>query len=178
MQSFRQRRQLKERVRLEVENKAAEALGSGKFPARSRNDILYENIGHGERNAMEGFSNISLHQATSQTNKNSQSTAIDETNTLDSTGSYDDMLNPRSWSVSSRWLYTFIIATTGCLVSFASSIAAPTVPQAMEEYGINQEVALLACATYFITFGLGTLIAAPLSEVFGRFVVATVRYHR
>lgn len=177
MQSFRQRRQLKERVRVESETKAAETLGPGKFSARSQNDILNEDVRHGEQNTGKRLSDISLHRACSQTNKKNRSTAIDETNPLHSAGSYDDILNPRSWSASSRWLYTFIIATTGCLVSFASSIAAPTVPQAMKEYHISQEVALLACATYFITFGLGTMIAAPLSEVFGRFVVANVKFY-
>jgi hypothetical protein len=139
---------------------------------------LNENDEHDERNARERHSDVSLHRPVSQTHKNSPLKAFDGTDSLDLTKSYDDILNPRSWPLSSRWLYTFIIATTGCLVSFASSIAAPTVPQAMEEYGVSQEVALLACATYFITFGLGTMIAAPLSEVFGRFVVANVRFHR
>lgn len=85
--------------------------------------------------------------------------------------SHDDLLDPKSWSVRSRWFYTLIVASTGCLVSFASSIAAPTVPQAMKDYNVSEEVAILASATYFITFGLGTMVSAPLSEVFGRYVV-------
>ena len=142
-----------------------------RFPVRRENDILNENGGHCERCAKEDISDITLQHAAYQADDRSHSHTIDENDTSDPTNSFDDILNPRSWSSSSRWLYTFIIATTGCLVSFASSIAAPTVPQAMEEYGISQEVALLACAIYFITFGLGTAIAAPLSEVFGRYVL-------
>ena len=163
MQSFRQQRMLKGRLQLDVqrtgphrsstfnvdEEKACHGLGRG-----TTNDIRDHSVNNGTGDQIEKSSRVT--------------DCVEWGQILNK--SYDDLINPKSWSVTCRWMYTVIIAGTGCLVSFASSNAAPTVPQAMIEYGITEEVALLACTTYFITFGVGTMIAAPLTEIFGRYV--------
>lgn len=162
MQSLRQRRALREKLQHDFNGQE-----TAKFPFTKckRANIQHETkTTHDEAN-----NNLNSTDTTPNCVELNHATSCDILSaSYLSDARYDDLLNPRSWSVSSRWMYTAIIATTGCLVSFASSNAAPTVPQAMQEYNVSEEVALLACTTYFITFGIGTMVAAPLTEVYGR----------
>ena len=170
MQSFRQQRLLNERLQYAVERttrrpnppsrlKAGEEKADHESQRGTTDDTGIETL-RGKSSAKNGTG----HQIEDDPKVN---VGMEWSEILNET--YDDLINPKSWPVTCRWMYTAIIAGTGCLVSFASSSAAPTVPQAMVEYGITEEVALLACTTYFIMFGVGTMIAAPLTEVFGRY---------
>jgi MFS family permease len=44
----------------------------------------------------------------------------------------------------------------------------------MQEFGVSQTVALLPLSIYVLALGAGPLLAAPISETFGRYVIYLV----
>ncbi|KAK4498637.1 hypothetical protein PRZ48_009147 [Zasmidium cellare] len=91
---------------------------------------------------------------------------------LGETWAPNDPHNPQNWSYTRKWIYTIIVCMTNFITSGAASFDTEVVPQAMQTYNLHgtpgEQVALLATTLYMVMFGLGTPIAAPLSETFGR----------
>ncbi|KAF4633150.1 hypothetical protein G7Y89_g4972 [Cudoniella acicularis] len=83
-------------------------------------------------------------------------------------------LNPRSWRLYQRILYTVLVTLVGAIVSWAGSITSAAAKAASEEFGVSETVESLATGLYFIGFGLGSLVAGPFSETFGRNITYTV----
>jgi hypothetical protein len=79
-----------------------------------------------------------------------------------------DPENPQAWSLTRKWIYTSIIASTVTVVSGAGAFSSETAPQAAAYFGVSEKVALLSTALFLIPFGLGSLISAPFSETVGR----------
>lgn len=80
----------------------------------------------------------------------------------------DDQNNPHNWSTSRRWACTIPIALIGLIVGFASAVDSPAIPQASKEFGVSQVVESLATGLFLIGFGIGGLVAGPVSETLGR----------
>ncbi|KAL4893118.1 major facilitator superfamily domain-containing protein [Aspergillus ambiguus] len=80
----------------------------------------------------------------------------------------DDPLHPFNWPMRKRVKHSLISVLMTMLVSFASSIYAPTVPFHMKEYGISREVSTLGVSLYVFGFAFGPLIFGPFSELKGR----------
>ncbi|CAG8887137.1 unnamed protein product [Penicillium egyptiacum] len=80
----------------------------------------------------------------------------------------DDQLNPKNWSTGRKWRTLGIVGTTRMLVGWASSIDSAVIKQGQQEYGVSEVVESLATALFLIAFGIGSLVAAPLSETVGR----------
>lgn len=55
--------------------------------------------------------------------------------------------------------------------TLGSSIYSPAFPAIQEKFNVSPTVALLPLSLYVIALGFGPLLAAPLSEVFGRHIV-------
>jgi len=55
--------------------------------------------------------------------------------------------------------------------SFGSSVVSPAVPALEKQWGISTTVAILPLTTYVLALGLGPVIAAPVSETYGRHIV-------
>lgn len=170
MQSIRQRKLLKQRIQVELRRKQVEPRLCKTYHVNGEASAPRIETSGLDGDKAQRASNSHLVRDKIRNKSYRPTDQNDSKSCCNCNETYDDLIDPKTWSVSSRWLYTLIIANTGCMVSFASSVAAPTVPQAMKEYNISEEVALLACTVYFITFGLGTMVAAPLTEVFGRYV--------
>ncbi|KAF2144652.1 uncharacterized protein K452DRAFT_325166 [Aplosporella prunicola CBS 121167] len=82
-----------------------------------------------------------------------------------------DPLNPRNWSHVRRIGVTFQIAAIAFVVTAASAIDATILPQGAVALGVSEVTETLATAMYLIGFGVGSLVAGPFSETFGRNIV-------
>ncbi|RDW67627.1 hypothetical protein BP6252_09023 [Coleophoma cylindrospora] len=79
--------------------------------------------------------------------------------------------NPRNWSFGKRAFHTAIPALYGFVLTIGTSSYVPAIPFVMKEFKISREVALLPLSLYIFGFIIGPLIAAPISELYGRRVV-------
>ncbi|KAJ4421730.1 hypothetical protein N0V82_003574 [Gnomoniopsis sp. IMI 355080] len=79
-----------------------------------------------------------------------------------------DPLNPRNWPLSRRISCTLQISLIAAGVGAASGIDATVLPQAAASLGVSEVAESLATGLYLVGMGLGSLVAGPLSETFGR----------
>lgn len=66
-----------------------------------------------------------------------------------------DPLNPHNWSILKRMLITFVVASVGLIVGFASSVDSAVIQQARMEFGVGEVTESLATGIYLIGFGFG-----------------------
>ncbi|KAJ7284485.1 multidrug resistance protein 4 [Mycena rebaudengoi] len=80
-----------------------------------------------------------------------------------------DPANARNWPAKRKWVNVAILSLYTLSPTFASSMMAPGLPELAAKYGItNPTVAALTLSIFLITFAFAPLIAAPLSEIYGR----------
>ncbi|KAI1503608.1 major facilitator superfamily domain-containing protein [Biscogniauxia marginata] len=84
---------------------------------------------------------------------------------------HDDPENPKNWSKAYKWYCTMVVACTCFVVALASSVVTPDIAGVAEEFGVSEEVALLSISLFVVGFGVGPMIFAPLSEIYGRHVM-------
>lgn len=68
-------------------------------------------------------------------------------------------------------------AATACLgfaVTCGSSLITPATPEIAEQFNVSRTASILALSLYVLGLGLGPMIAAPISEMYGRSVVYKV----
>ncbi|KAJ5512441.1 Major facilitator superfamily domain general substrate transporter [Penicillium fimorum] len=80
----------------------------------------------------------------------------------------DDPENPKNWSKAYKWYCTMVVAFTCFVVAFCSSVITADIEGPIEEFGIGREVSLLVVTVFVIGFGVGPMVFAPMSEIFGR----------
>ncbi|KAK3395414.1 major facilitator superfamily domain-containing protein [Sordaria brevicollis] len=80
----------------------------------------------------------------------------------------NDPANPKNWSKAYKWYCTMVVAITCFVVAFCSSVITANVDSVAEEFGISHEAALIPITVFVVGFGVGPMVFAPLSEVFGR----------
>lgn len=82
-----------------------------------------------------------------------------------------DPENPRNWSKWYRaWIIIAVSYSTWVIVLHSTSYTA-AIPGIMDEYGSTQTVTTLGLTTYLLGLAVGSLIVAPLSELYGRRMV-------
>ncbi|CAI7666363.1 unnamed protein product [Penicillium pancosmium] len=87
----------------------------------------------------------------------------------------DDRENPKNWSVVRRWVHVSIVSLLTFITSLGSSMLAPTVPDVMKSlHSDNSELKSFVVSIYVIGSAVGPLVAAPISEVYGRSIVYNV----
>ncbi|KAF6835373.1 MFS transporter [Colletotrichum musicola] len=86
----------------------------------------------------------------------------------------EDPLDPHNWSVAKRIGVTLQISVLAVFVGAASGIDATVLPQAAQYFGVSETAESMATGLYLVGMGLGSLIAGPFSETFGRNAVYTV----
>ena len=80
----------------------------------------------------------------------------------------DDPYRPINWLFKKKAFTTVLYGLTTMSATLASSIFSPTLKQVSEEFHVGEEVANLGTALFIFGLGLGPLIWAPLSELYGR----------
>ncbi|RDK38334.1 MFS general substrate transporter [Aspergillus phoenicis ATCC 13157] len=86
-----------------------------------------------------------------------------------------DPSNPMNWSFWYRWCHIVVISLLTFVTSLGSSMLAPAVPDVMRSLGSdNAELESFVVSIYVIGYALGPLIAAPMSEIYGRSIVYNV----
>ncbi|KAI1174480.1 major facilitator superfamily transporter [Nemania sp. FL0916] len=82
---------------------------------------------------------------------------------------FGDDDNPREWSVWFRAWTVFAISFSTWIVVLYSTTYTSSIPGLIDEFHVTSEtVATLGVTTYLIGLGFGTLIWAPISELYGR----------
>jgi len=82
-----------------------------------------------------------------------------------------DPEDPKNWSKAYKWWCTMVVAVTCFVVAFASSVITADIGGMASEFGVSYEAGLVSISVFVVGFGVGPMIFAPLSEVFGRQVI-------
>ncbi|KAF2401657.1 MFS general substrate transporter [Trichodelitschia bisporula] len=88
----------------------------------------------------------------------------------------DDEYNPRNWRFSKKVITTLCYGLTTMGVTFASSVYSPAVGVVANEFHVSRTVSILGISFMLFGFGLGPLLWAPLSEVYGRKPAVLIPY--
>jgi len=80
----------------------------------------------------------------------------------------NDPENPKNWSKAYKWWCTMVVAFTCFVVAFNSAVITGNLEGVSETFNVSMEVALLTITMFVIGFGVGPLVFAPLSEMYGR----------
>lgn len=80
----------------------------------------------------------------------------------------DDPYRPMNWPTKKKVLTTMMYGLTTMSATWASSSYSAGTQQIAEEFHVGSQVAVLGTTLFLFGFGLGPLLWAPLSEVFGR----------
>ncbi|KAL1891042.1 Synaptic vesicle transporter SVOP [Sporothrix stenoceras] len=83
----------------------------------------------------------------------------------------NDPENPKNWSKAMKWYCTLVVSITCFVVAFASSVITADIIGVEKSFGVSEEVVLLSVSLFVIGFGVGPLVFAPLSEIYGRRIV-------
>ncbi|KAI1259796.1 major facilitator superfamily domain-containing protein [Xylariaceae sp. FL1019] len=80
----------------------------------------------------------------------------------------DDPYRPINWPTRKKVITTVIYGLVTGTATWASSSFSAGNAQVADEYHVSDEVAILGTSLFLVGFGLGPLLWAPLSEVYGR----------
>ncbi|RAH42142.1 MFS transporter [Aspergillus brunneoviolaceus CBS 621.78] len=80
----------------------------------------------------------------------------------------DDPYRPMNWSFRKKAITTVLYGLTTMGATWASSIYSTGTTQVDSEFHVGEEVGTLGTTLLLFGFGLGPLIWAPISEVYGR----------
>ena len=83
----------------------------------------------------------------------------------------NDSENPKNWSKAYKWYCTMVVALTCFVVAFNSAVITADLTGIQATFHVSEEVSLLTITMFVIGFGVGPLVFAPLSELFGRRIV-------
>ncbi|CAH0040810.1 unnamed protein product [Clonostachys rhizophaga] len=87
----------------------------------------------------------------------------------------DDPENPMNWAPRKKWICIGALSVMTLLTPLGSSMFAPGVPDIMQEFKeFNSSIATFVVSVYVLGFAFGPLLAAPLSEIYGRAIVFNV----
>ncbi|KAJ8120878.1 hypothetical protein ONZ43_g2532 [Nemania bipapillata] len=82
---------------------------------------------------------------------------------------FGDDDNPREWSFWFRAWMTFVVSFSTWVVVLYSTTYTSSIPGLINEFHVQSEtVATLGVTTYLLGLGLGSLVWAPVSELYGR----------
>ncbi|KAJ9420111.1 major facilitator superfamily transporter [Fusarium oxysporum] len=86
----------------------------------------------------------------------------------------DDPNNPMNWPARKKWTCIGALSVM-TLLTYGSSMFAPGVPDIMREFETsNRNIATFVVSVYVLGFAFGPLLAAPLSEIYGRAIVFNI----
>jgi DHA1 family multidrug resistance protein-like MFS transporter len=80
----------------------------------------------------------------------------------------DDPYRPMNWPLRKKVVTTGLYGFVTMTASWASACYSPGTAQIAAEFNVGNQVSILGTSLFLIGFGIGPLLWAPLSEVFGR----------
>ncbi|KAK7433011.1 hypothetical protein QQZ08_000482 [Neonectria magnoliae] len=80
----------------------------------------------------------------------------------------DDLYRPLNWPTQKKVTTTLLYGLVTMTATWASSAYSAGTAQIAERYNVSTQVATLGTTLFLFGFGLGPLLWAPLSEVYGR----------
>ncbi|KAE9404187.1 multidrug resistance protein 4 [Gymnopus androsaceus JB14] len=81
----------------------------------------------------------------------------------------DDPANARNWSPRKKWICVTIISLYSFVSPLPSSMLAPGLPDIAAKYGVTSStLESLMLSIFVLSFSLGPLVLAPVSEMYGR----------
>ncbi|EMC92391.1 hypothetical protein BAUCODRAFT_78054 [Baudoinia panamericana UAMH 10762] len=83
----------------------------------------------------------------------------------------DDPENPHNWQLWRRNFTLFGIASLAFTVTAGSSMITPATFEIAAYYGVSRTASILSLSLFVLGLGLGPMLAAPLSETYGRSIV-------
>ncbi|KAK0725180.1 major facilitator superfamily domain-containing protein [Lasiosphaeris hirsuta] len=86
----------------------------------------------------------------------------------------DDPYRPMNWPMHKKVVTTMLYGLVTMTATWASSCYSAGTRQVAEEFGVGLQVAVLGTSLFLVGFGIGPLLWAPLSEVYGRRVAVFV----
>jgi MFS family permease len=88
----------------------------------------------------------------------------------------DDPYNPMNWTHRKKVITTVLYGLTTMGSTWASSVYSPAINQVSSDFNVGTEVSTLGISLLLFGFGVGPLIWAPLSEVYGRKPAVLIPY--
>jgi hypothetical protein len=79
-----------------------------------------------------------------------------------------DPYKPLNWPLRKKVLTTLLYGLVTMTATWASSCYAAGTAQVAAEFGVSSQVSVLGTSLFLVGFGIGPLLWAPLSEVYGR----------
>ncbi|CAF9905807.1 MAG: hypothetical protein ALECFALPRED_001352 [Alectoria fallacina] len=84
----------------------------------------------------------------------------------------DDPSDPLNWSTTYKWSVVCLVSMFTTVVTFATLMCTPATPQILDEFESHNTVyPVILVSIWELGEGIGVLIIAPLSELFGRLPV-------
>ncbi|KAJ8103769.1 major facilitator superfamily domain-containing protein [Lipomyces tetrasporus] len=83
----------------------------------------------------------------------------------------DDPENPKNWSKIYKWYCTMTVALLCFAVAFGSAVVTGDLEGVAEHFHVSLEVAILTVTLFVVGFGVGPMVFAPASELWGRQIV-------
>lgn len=80
----------------------------------------------------------------------------------------DDPYRPINWPTKKKIVTTMVYGFVTMTATWASSAYSAGTAQVAAQFHVSEEVATLGTALFLVGFGIGPLLWAPLSEVYGR----------
>ncbi|OXV05419.1 hypothetical protein Egran_06813 [Elaphomyces granulatus] len=82
-----------------------------------------------------------------------------------------DVDNPHNWPAWKKIVHSAIPAVFGFALTIGTSTFVAGLPYVMLQFNISRTVAILPVSLYTLGFTIGPLVAAPLSELYGRRII-------
>jgi hypothetical protein len=79
-----------------------------------------------------------------------------------------DPENPKNWPLWYRAWTIFVLSFSTWIVVLYSTSYTASIPGLVTEFGVSMPVATLGVTTYLVGLAAGSLIVAPMSELYGR----------
>jgi multidrug resistance protein len=88
----------------------------------------------------------------------------------------DDPYNPMNWTFKKKVITTALYGFTTMGATWASSVYSPGIEAIAKEFDVGTEVSTLGLTLLLLGFGVGPLLWAPLSEMYGRKAAVFIPY--
>ena len=86
----------------------------------------------------------------------------------------DDNENPLNWSRKKKWTVSIIVIMMSATVGYYSGVHTVSIPAVAHYYHSSQLASTSAVSFFLLGLAIGSLLFAPLSEMFGRVPILRV----